>query len=83
MLSALQIIILLPLMNVSVPANAGMFFKELAAIAAFDYFETSEFIEDLLDLLPRDPINEKFESTGFESVYFMNNLGTLLLVITF
>ena len=70
-------------MNVYVPANAGMFFKELTAIAAFDYFETSEFIEDLLDLLPRDPINEKFESIGLESVYFMNNLGTLLLLIIF
>ena len=60
-----------------------MFFSHMMAIAAFDFFETSEFISDLLDLLPRDPINEKFESIGFETVYFMNNLGTFILVLAF
>ena len=80
---ALQIIILLTLTVVPFPANTGMFFNQLSAIAAFDFFETSDYISDLLDLLPRDPINEKFEGIGFETVYSMNNLGTFILVLAF
>ena len=28
-----------------------------------------------------DPVNEKFETVGFESLYFMNNLGSFILII--
>jgi hypothetical protein len=30
---------------------------------------------------PSEPINEKFETIGLESVYFMNNLGTFTIVL--
>ena len=63
------------------PANAGMFFNQLTAIAAFDIIETNEFLNDLLDLLPKEPVNEKFETIGLETVYFMNNLGTFVIVL--
>ena len=39
MISALQIIILLPLIDVKMPANAHMFFVRLTNIAAFDFAE--------------------------------------------
>ena len=63
------------------PANAGMLFDSLSDIAAFDFFETRDFVNGFLALLPTNPVNEKFESVGIEDLYFINNLGTLAIVI--
>lgn len=49
-INALQIIIVLPLLEASMPANTGMVFKRLASIAAFDYFEIGEYFDEFLDL---------------------------------
>lgn len=48
MVNALQIIVMLPLLKAMMPANAGMVFAELAKIAAFDYYDISEFTDDWL-----------------------------------
>ena len=45
MLRALQIIVILPLFEVSMPANAGMVFRYLTEIMSFDYYD----IEELAD----------------------------------
>lgn len=69
------------------PANTGMFFNLVSSLAAFDIldieglFQISEVFTDILNLLPTDPVNEKFETVGFESTYFTNNLGTFTLII--
>lgn len=81
MIQALQIVILLPLMNSSMPANTGMFFNQLAAIAAFDFFEIGDYLNDWFGLDSKDPVNEKFETIGMESIYFMNNLGTFVVIL--
>ena len=39
MINALQIVILLPLIETNIPANASMFFARLLEIAAFDILE--------------------------------------------
>ena len=48
MINALQIIILLPLIDTKVPANAGIFFSRLTEIAAFDFFEIGEYVNEYL-----------------------------------
>ena len=70
----------MPLFNSRMPPNVGMFFKKLMQIAAFDVIETDELINDILRLPPTDPVNEQFMALGFESVYFINNLGSLFIV---
>lgn len=57
LIAALQFIILLPLLDVSMPANAGRFFDIVHDIAAFDVLEIGEFTEHLLSILPTDPVN--------------------------
>ena len=69
----------MPLFKTNIPANAGLFFKQIMQIAAFDIIEISEPLDKLLDLEPTDPINENFEAVGFESVYLLNNMGTLAI----
>ena len=50
-------------------------------LAAFDILPLDDPINFMLSLEPTDPINEKFEGVGFESKYFLNNMGSLMLVI--
>lgn len=63
------------------PANAGMVFKRLAEVAAFDYFDIGEFVDEFLVLEPTDPVNHKMEAIGFESRQFINNVGTFFFYI--
>ena len=49
-LRALQIIIIVPLFEASMPANAGMVFKQLADIAAFDYLDIEDYVDEILEL---------------------------------
>ena len=73
--------ILLPLLSVSMPANTGMLFKQLTQIAAFDLLETDEFLTDLLKLKPKEPLTANFETIGFSTVYFLNNIGSFAIVL--
>ena len=85
MINALQIIILLPLIDVKIPANAGMFFKTLAEYAAFDFVDIGEYADAIFKLEPTEPINTSAESLGIDTTYFVNNLGTfyVFLLINF
>ena len=60
-----------------------MFFKELNAIAAFDFFETTNLVHEYLELAPTDPVNEKFETLGYESKHFFANMGSFVFVIVY
>ena len=46
MINALQILILLPLLKSSIPANASMVFGQLTKIAAFDIFEIGDYVDE-------------------------------------
>ena len=81
MINALQIIILLPLIDTKIPANAHMFFSRLTETAAFDFIEIGDFVQDFLELPLSNPVNERFEASGMESTYYINNLGTFYLII--
>ena len=83
MIEALQVIILLPLLSASMPANTGMVFDQLTQIAAFDLLETNEFLTELLELEPKEPLSANFETSGFETVYFLNNLGSFAILLAF
>lgn len=73
----------MPILDVSLPANLSRVFDTLTKIAAFDIYEIGELVEQSLKLESLEPINEKFESIGLESKYFINNLGTFFLVLVF
>ena len=83
LLNTYQIIVIMPLFTVSVPANAGGFLAEIIKIAAFEVVDTKPYLDRILELEPREPINSNFETVGLESVYFLHNLGTLFLAYVF
>lgn len=69
----------MPLFQISMPSNAGLFFKEIMSIAAFDFYDFSDVIHDNFQISPTDPIDTNFETIGFESSYFLINMGTMML----
>ena len=77
MINTQQLIVLMPLFDIKPPANVNMLFEKIMEIAAFDLFEVNEPLDKLLNLEPTEPFNERFSTVGFESIYLLNNLGTL------
>ena len=73
MINSLQITALLPLTNITIPSEAFEFFEVILAIVAFDFFPLYDpgFTET-------DSYNEKFAWFGFDSVNFVQDLGTFL-----
>ena len=59
----------------------------LTKIAAFDFienfFEVDDFVNDILQLPVTEPVNESFEASGLQSLYFINNLSTFYAIIMF
>ena len=43
--------------------------------------EIKDYLDIILGLKPTDPISAKLETLGFESFYFLHNLGTFTIVI--
>lgn len=44
MINTQQLIVLLPLMKVQLPANAAIFFKSIFQIAAFDFYDMNDIL---------------------------------------
>jgi len=81
MISTLQIILMFSTCKVQLTANVGIFFNQMMQIAAFDIFETAPLLNDLLGLEQDGKVlNSNFETLGYESLYFLHNMGSLLFV---
>ena len=76
-----QIIILLPLFNVHLPANSAIVFGMLMQIAAFDPYETEPLWNELLRTPATGPLKETFGVIGLESTLFLNNIGSQFFII--
>ena len=82
MINTQQIIVVMPLFNTNIPANAGMFFGFIMNLASFNLLPTDEFYHSYM-VMSKDPgaLNSNFEDQGYGSVYLLQNLGTLLVAI--
>ena len=81
MINTQQLIVMMPLFKIEMPANAEMFFTGMMQIAAFDVYEFGDIIHELMMIDPTDPINENYEKLGFQSQYFLVNMGTILVFV--
>jgi hypothetical protein len=48
-------------------------------IAAFDIYDLNDFYDTLLNIYPSGAMTPTFDQLGFESMYFLNNMGLLSL----
>ena len=61
------------------PANAQMFFSQINKVASFDIIDIDPYINRILNLNETEPVNANFEAIGLQSIYFLNNMGSLLI----
>lgn len=46
MINTQQLIVMMPLFQIVMPSNAGMFFKQIMQIAAFDFYDFGDIIHE-------------------------------------
>jgi len=80
MVNTQQLVVLMPLWNIRLPANAAMFFGFIMTIASFDLLPTDTFYNEYFpNMAPTTAINSNFQAIGFSSMYFNYNIGSLIL----
>ena len=77
MINTQQLIVMMPLFKITMPANAGIFFAHMMSIAAFDFYDFTDIIHDNFGIEPTEPLDANFEALGFESQYFLVNMGSM------
>ena len=56
-----------------------MFFNQINKVASFDIIDLDPFINKALNLNKTEPFNANFDAIGFGSMFFLNNMGSLLI----
>ena len=69
----------MPLFDVNMPANAQAYFNQLNKIASFDLINIEPYIVWVLRVNETGPLTPNFDDCGFGSLYFINNMGSMLI----
>ena len=56
-----------------------MLFKQINKVASFDIIDLDPLINKALNLNDTGPFNANFNAIGFGSMFFLNNMGSLLI----
>ena len=67
------------LCNLTLPEDAAKFYRGIAQISSFDFYDTNDFINTVLNLESTKPFNDSFKEFGYTSVYAINNMGTMII----
>ena len=69
-------------MSVIIPANAQIYFGYIFTVIAFDPIEIQDPVENFFNLEQSEDfeLEDNFVQLGYESAYFLSNLGSLLLI---
>jgi hypothetical protein len=79
MINTQQIIVLMPLFSISLPDNASVVFGVIMQIASADLIPTDDFYDNYFDMDHTDAINDNFAAMGFNSMFFLYNMGSLIV----
>ena len=74
-----QIMAHMPLANIILPANSMQAFEIMASIVSFDYFAVFDHWD--VGFTPTDPYRVNFEWLGYESLNFLENMGSISIMI--
>ena len=65
----MQIFVHLPLFDISLPANTGMFIEKICQVATFDIVDNKEYLDGWLLTFPENnegDLNGRFVETGYD-----------------
>ena len=81
MVEAQQLVCIITCSRISLPPLPAVFINQFFQIANFDILPVTFVYEKLFDMPPGDALNANFDAVGFGDMYFVNNMGSLLLSI--
>ena len=84
MINGLQIFVHLPMLGVKFPGAAQDVVSNMNDIATLDLVPTEQIIEATFAEMPdedEEDLPQELQDSGYGSKYFMNNAGTLLLML--
>ena len=73
-----QLLAHLPLADIVLPANALQWFEIMISVVSFDFFSPTEYFD--IGLTETEPWSTNFAWLGYESVNFIEGMGSILLV---
>ena len=65
------------------PAFANEVFSIIMQIASFDYLDVGAQFDKVFETADSEALGVNFEALGFETTYFIHNMGSMLLPILF
>jgi len=77
----IEIMMHMSLMSLAMPGNASIFFSYLFKIFGFDLIPTDGLYDSIFGFEESRPVSLNFELIGYESVYFIRNMGSAFLII--
>lgn len=80
-INKLQLMVHLLLINVQIPANATVFFGIILELVTYNFIDIDDKIRYLLKLVDTVELSPAFNDLGYESVYFVLNVGNIIIGI--
>jgi len=78
----MQLLLIMPMVNVNFPVNAATFYGYLIDIANFDILPVESINQAIYKFSENEvEMPSNFEELGYKTTIFINNLGSMLLFI--
>ena len=78
-INKLQIMVHLLVINVQIPANAQIYFSVLLQLVTFNFIDTEDTMREMFGLFDEEELNPNFYYLGYHSMFFLINIGNLLI----
>ena len=80
MINGLQILVYLPLFQITFPELSANMVISLITIVTFEVVPAEKILEALFQIPHDEQQNQKFVDVGFEGNYMILNLGTMFII---
>ena len=81
MINVMQLIVKMPLLNITFPQNAATFYTFINDIASFDLLPTEKIDKVIFNFTDKDMADPNFSQMGIEKYNVVQNLGSALYYI--
>ncbi len=81
MINVMQLIVKMPLMNVTFPANAVTFYTFISDIASFDLLPMDKINAKIFNFTAEEQKDTNFKEMGYQSDNIFENLGSMVMYI--
>ena len=81
MVETMQILLMPAIFKVNIPAVPSELINLMMEVANFDLIEVGEYYDQYFEMPPTGALTPSLDNIGFETFYFIHNLGALSLIM--